>query len=631
MRLRIILTSCAFALALPFAAHAAAPLEAYTKLPALEQPDISPAGDRLAYIVVVGEARHLGVQTLTGQALGNVPLGDQKVRFIQWVDDDHLLIAVEKYFSGDHGAGLTMIAYNIPQKKFVSLLDHKEAITPAIAGAARIRYVDGKPVVYVEGFDTWGHYTTFLVDLDTGHGYPSPDAAGVLDGNAKAIYREEYSKDDGHWRLTYKDGVGWKEIWNRGGYKIETPSLLGTGRRSGTAIISVPEERGDELYEVANDGTATRLKFGAKIGEVGTIRRPYTGDLVGFRFQTDDDEEYVFTDPAADKAWLAVLAGFPGEHVVLSSSTPDFSKVVVHAEGHGDSGSFYLIDNTTHKAVKLGGDYPSVTSADLADVQFIHYTAADGTIIPAYLTLPKGRDPKNLPLIVLPHGGPQARDEPGFDWFSQSIASRGYAVLQPEFRGSTGFGKAHFEAGFGQWGRKMQTDLSDGVRYLAAQGTIDPKRVCIFGWSYGGYAALAGPTLDPGVYRCAVAGAPVSDLNAMLSWEKSQGGERHDTLGLRFWNRFMGGNGSGDPKLQEVSPTRHADRVNVPILLIHGKDDVTVPYEQSELMVDALKRAGKPVELVTLTGEDHYLSKGKTRQEAFTAVVNFLEKNNPPS
>ena len=180
--------------------------------------------------------------------------------------------------------------------------------------------------------------------------------------------------------------------------------------------------------------------------------------------------------------------------------------------------------------------------------------------------------------------------------------------LQVNYRGSTGFGAAFGEAGFGQWGRKMQTDLSDGVRYLAAEGSIDPKRVCIVGASYGGYAALAGATLNPGVYRCAVSVAGISALRPFVAWSLRQ----NDVSAQRYFDRFVGATSPTDPRLDQVSPADHIGAATPPILLIHGKDDTVVPFEQSQIMADALRRAGKPVEMVVLRREDHRLSHGET-------------------
>ncbi len=299
--------------------------------------------------------------------------------------------------------------------------------------------------------------------------------------------------------------------------------------------------------------------------------------------------------------------------------------MVVRVFGVKDGYVYAMFDWYTHQATPLGQIYKDVTPAEVRPVS---YPAADKLNIHGYLTLPPGRADKGLPLIVFPHGGPAAADTLDFDWWAQAYAAQGYAVLQPNFRGSTVDNKL-LEAGYGEYGRKMQTDLSDGVRYLAGRGIIDPSRVCIVGASYGGYAALAGVTLDPGVYRCAVSVAGISDLKRMLKWTNQQMGSSENSA-QRFWDRFMGVSSPNDPALKAISPIEHIGAVTVPVLLIHGKDDTVVPYEQSDLMADALAHAGKSVQFVTLKHEDHWLSRGPTRLQMLEASIDFLKKNNPP-
>jgi dipeptidyl aminopeptidase/acylaminoacyl peptidase len=230
---------------------------------------------------------------------------------------------------------------------------------------------------------------------------------------------------------------------------------------------------------------------------------------------------------------------------------------------------------------------------------------------------------------VLPHGGPAARDNLEFDWIAQALASRGYLVLQPNYRGSDGLSQTFKEAGYGEYGRKMQTDLSDGVRALVKIGVADSKRVCIVGASYGGYAALAGATTEAGVYRCVISIAGVSDLKAQFELSVSTSANKDDRS-VRYWLRYTGAANLKDPILTDRSPAMHVDAVAGPILLIHGTNDGVVPFEQSEIMAAALKKANKPYEFVKLKSEDHWLSKADTRLQMLQAVVKFLETNNPP-
>jgi len=386
----------------------------------------------------------------------------------------------------------------------------------------------------------------------------------------------------------------------------------------------------EKTWRLTNLDVATG-KLGDYIGPPRPTGVVTDDDSVVLGYETHDGfTEYEFTEPALKAAWPMVKGVFKGKQVTLSSWTPDFGKLVVYVDAGSESGAYYLVDLTAKKVNPLGRAYPKLAAADVGEVKAVKYPAGDGLEVSGYLTLPPGKSAaKGLPLIVLPHGGPQSRDTAGFDWWAQSLASRGYAVLQPNFRGSAGFGQAFTVAGHGEWGRKMQTDLSDGVAYLAAQGTIDPKRVCIMGGSYGGYAALAGVTLQKGVYRCAVAVAPVADLDDFLQWRVNRGGAK--SLTIRYWNRFLGVDAYNDPKLAALSPTKQAAQASAPVMLIHGKDDTVVPFDQSADMTRALQAAGKPVEFVTLRGEDHWLSSAETRLEMLTSAVGFLEKNNPPN
>jgi dipeptidyl aminopeptidase/acylaminoacyl peptidase len=630
-------------------AYTPPPIEAYTRLPHLEEVAVSPDGGKIAYIGQVGDHRAIIVQPLAGQVISAAAIGDDlKVRDVQWGDGSHVLITTAKWEDDNTFEKADVwqtVSFNIATKKSVTLLSRAhQAVMAGDSGHARFtliaglpfrHQVNGRTVNYVAGYDEQYDTHFFVLNLDTGAGVPNDDVGRVQDASGKATVREEgYWNDTGGtytWRLSAKDTKGWRELWRVDGNKIEAPELVGRGRAANTVFVRRPEEGDGVLYEVSlATGARKKLTFEGSPRSVDPLYNPLTDDLVGYQtVGGSDGSDLVFLDPAREAAWESVAAAFPAGNVTLSSHSDDFTKLIIFTTSSGDPGTYWMADTVAHKAYKIGGQYPGLTPRDVARKTLVTYTAADGMKLYAYLTLPVGREPRGLPLIVLPHGGPQSRDDPDFDWFSQVIASRGYAVLQPQFRGSEGWGRDYFMAGQGQWGRKMQTDLSDGVHYLVGDGTVDAKRVCIFGWSYGGYAALAGATLDKGVYRCAAAGAPVSDLRKMLSWERGIGGAK-DSPTMRYEKRYMGVDNVNDPALDAYSPALLADRVTIPILLIHGKEDTTVPYAQSTEMADALKRAGKPYDFVTLDKEDHHLSKDSTRRQAFGAIIPFLEKHNPP-
>jgi len=434
-------------------------------------------------------------------------------------------------------------------------------------------------------------------------------------------------EENQHWKLDiFRDGdrVPVLDI----AAPIEQPEVEGLTDDGSAVVVSMPDTSNTPAYQqiALKDGKISPWAH-ANVDFGNIITSLSTGRVIGGT-RVIETNDYVYFDPHADKMWRSVKAAFKGAtDVDLESWSDDRTKVLAHVFGRDYGEGFFYIDMIQHKASPVGNTYDGID--DVSARSWISYKAADGREIHAYLTLPIGQQAKNLPLIVLPHGGPHARDYPGFDWFSQALAARGYVVLQPQFRGSDGFGMDLLSAGFGEFGKKMQTDLSDGVRALAAQGLIDPKRVCIVGASYGGYAALAGATLDTGVYRCAVSIAGISDLRGLLRyWNWPHGS---DDRNQRFWDRFLGVADYDDPKLNAISPLKHVGNVTIPILLIHGKDDTVVNYDQSDDMADALKSAKKPYEFVTLKGEDHWLSNSETRLQMLQATVKFLETYNPPN
>ncbi len=470
-----------------------------------------------------------------------------------------------------------------------------------------------------------GHISLFRIDPATGANrlieQGSADTINwVIDPAGEPMAREFLNSGSGEWALKVRTTQGWRDLVSKVA-PLDRPYLLGMGRTT-TSVLYADRNEDDRWVwkEAPLDGGPVR-EISASTNDQATVRA-VDGRLIGQYALVGDEPRYIFHDPADAEAWKAVAEGFAGSHLSLQSWSLDRKKIVILVDSPTEGPSYVLVDIARRETTRIGDQYAGVTAADVAFRTPISFKAADGLPLSGYLTLPRGPAAKGLPLIVFPHGGPAVRDEPGFDWWAQGMASRGYAVLQVNYRGSAGLGQDFLRAGHGQWGRKMQTDLSDGVRHLVAQGTVDPRRVCIVGASYGGYAAMAGAAMDRGVYRCAVAVSGLSDLRRLV--------DGAEPSSQRYWKRFMGVASLRDPALAEISPLTHVDKVAIPMLLIHGRDDTVVALEQSQIMAEALRKAGKSVELIVQPGEDHWLSRGETRLQTLTATMAFVEKHNPP-
>lgn len=627
------------------AGAAPAPLEAYGELPSIESIEISPDGSKLALAMSASGQRMLAVKPLPEGPLQTFSLGDAKIRGLDWMGAGSLIITASQT---GHIPGLTggkrenFMGYelNLATRKVQPLLrgadirdtaTHGSYALNVLAGAPEVRTVDGKPRLFLRGLTFPAGYsvlTVFDVNLKAGRadvfelgGRYTEDM--VLGADGRAIAQTEYDDKSGRWTLKLRRTNGW-QVNRTLEAKLDSPSLMGLGRTPGSVVVAETGEDGFKLREVSADGV-----WGEPLqirDADGALFDPETHRLIGRHALEGDEERYTFFDPADQAAWDLVRATFKGDRVRLASWSADRKKIVVLADSPTEGEAYALVDLNAKQATWLGARYERLRAEDISPVQPVTFKAADGLELHGYLTIPSGADAKNLPLVVFPHGGPAARDIPGFDWWAQAMASRGYAVLQVNYRGSDGYGWSFLQAGFGQWGRKMQTDLSDGVRHLVAKGIVDPKRVCIVGASYGGYAALAGAALDTGVYRCAVSVAGLSDLGRMVSWSKAERGQH----AFRYWTRFMGAEADRAETLRAISPAAHVDRVTIPVLLVHGRDDTVVPLEQSRIMADALRKAGKPFELVVQPGADHWLSRGDTRLQTLQATLGFLEKHNPP-
>lgn len=341
-------------------------------------------------------------------------------------------------------------------------------------------------------------------------------------------------------------------------------------------------------------------------------------------YYTDDRKRVVWFDPRYKSLQKRLENALKGKDVRIVSRAENGSRAIVWAGHEDDPGGYYIYTAAKATLDPFSAIRAGLDPADLASPKPVTYTTRDKQQIHAYLTLPRGRTTKKLPLILLPHGGPYGvRDSLDFDAEVQFLANRGYAVLQPNFRGSGGYGEDFEKLGDGQIGRAMQDDLDDAMDWAVAQGLADPARVCVVGSSYGGYAALWAVTRNPERYRCAASLAGVTDLKKQLNYSDDFVSSQR----ARKWRARYTGDAKFD--LAQVSPLAQLPRLTRPVLLGHGDADSVVPFTQFKLMRDAAKRAGKPVQPIAFAGEGHGFSKPENFTKWLEALEVFLAKNNP--
>lgn len=430
------------------------------------------------------------------------------------------------------------------------------------------------------------------------------DGNGRLTGSRVYYYRTKQSDE---WiRLS---ASGWGQAGGIGFVPVAVDSdadvAFGFGTKSGF----------DAIYSVPLDGeTEPRLVLARDDADVDQlIRIGRQRRVIGASYATEK-RQIAYLDPDFAKLSSQLQQALPGKPLVnIVDSSADERRLVLIASSDVDPGMIYLLDRDTMQMAELLPLRDQLVGKTMGTMRPVSFPASDGTQIPGYLTLPPGSDGKNLPAIVLPHGGPSARDEWGFDWLVQFFVARGFAVLQPNFRGSSGYGSDWFgRNGFQAWNIAIG-DVNDGARWLKAEGIAAPGKLAIVGWSYGGYAALQSQALDPDLYKAVVAIAPVTDLAQL----------KRDSFGFTNFRIVADFIGSG-PHVKAGSPAQNAGIFKAPVLLFHGTLDQNVDVAQSRLMAERLRDEGKAVTYVEFEGLDHQLDEAKARYRMLTEIAQFL-------
>jgi dipeptidyl aminopeptidase/acylaminoacyl peptidase len=612
------------------------PVEAYGKLPTIESPRLSPDGETMAFLSSIRGRRCLVIQHLGAEGAGRgICPGNYEVRSFAWKNPDRLIVEVytqRQALGSELRTESRLVAIDTNGRNAVPLVEPR---AERAVDFGQDRIIDMLPddighilvVSYREDSDSpdvvkvaveTGHRRTVVTGQNRITNWKT-DSAGkvrlgtaVDDGMVKVYYRDD---DDGPFRLI-------RQVQAAEASKF---SVLAIGREPGTLYVASTEGTGRRAvyrYDVATDRLLEPYASNpeADIDSLVVDR----GLPLGYGYTTDEPT-MVYTDPGFRMDAEQVAAALPQYRTTVVDSAADGHRLLVLAAGGNRPGSYFTLTRTKNTAAiaPLGAIRPDIPDSALAPVTPIIYRARDGLTIHGYVTLPPGRsmnDKRPIPFVVLPHGGPSTRDVLGFDYLAQMIASRGYGVLQPNYRGSRGYGGAFEKAGFAQWGLKMQDDVTDGTAWLIDQKLADPKRICIVGWSYGGYVALMGAIKTPDLYRCAAGMAGVTDLRRRLDRANQS---RFADLNLP---RF-----DSDPAIIDAnSPVLHADRIRIPIFLAHGRRDFTVSIEDSEAMENALRRAGKQVRTLYFDSDDHYLFREEDRIAFLKALEGFLAENLGP-
>ena len=620
-------------------------LSDYAASPEVSMVNISPSGDRIAYRQKNDKGDVAVVYSLKeNKIIEAFSLEETNPEYMEFVSDDKLIIRAGKQskIPGYRGEGELTSAYvlHIDSGKIHQLLTAGNGIFLGQFGLGRVFGIsgDGKsllmPAYVGEYHDQTPKYSLVKANLNkkrkpkVAYGGSDNSIGFIVDANGEVIADERYNERSNKYQIFSLASGKKKEIYSKIS-SVHPIRMIGVSEDYKSAIVTASNSDSDSTAYYKLDlltGEFSDPLFKKEGADVESSISDINQRVFGVRY-SGFYPTYEFSDSKLHARIENLLEKLKHHSVYLISWTPDWKKIVVYVEGNSIVGDYFIVDEKNQLQF-IASTRRQIATEDINPVATYTFEASDGMKIPTLLTIPVDKLEKmeNLPAIMLPHGGPQSYDTLGFDYQAQALATEGYLVIQPQFRGSDGFGVNHTLAGHGEIGKKMQQDLVDAINSLTRKKYIDPSRVCIVGSSYGGYAALAGGAFDSDLYKCIVSINGVTDFPKMISTDKSDYGNK--SWIVSYWGKFITGSEDYDKdRLKEVSPSYHAENFKAPVLLIHGEEDLVVNIDQSKKMYRKLKSAKKEVEFIKLKDENHHLINLETRKQALKATIDFVNKH----
>lgn len=633
----------AFCLAVSAAAVASDPIPAaaFAHHEGYSLPRLSPDGKYLAIAVEVGDDHAVIIYQLDDMSHAKSLLRLPKYQLaadIHWVGPERLVVELARFFGSlDHPDALGEIIATDADGKNILPMFNREWGLAGRGGQARAHdegyatVADVPPKAnnhfYMQTYMWDDEKNTWLYDVNATTGTRHQIGEISLEhmnftvdpeGNVRFAYG---LNNDNHYVVYRKQGSQWAPLGS--GTDDSNIAPIGFSLDS-QHLYALQHQQGGPgaLVDVSADGMHTKLLAKDDFGSIGYVQWSPQNQPLAVAAATGVPNANVL-DPTQPLAQLyqGLSKKFPNEFLEFSSFNENGDKLIFKVSSDRDPGAYYFFDIKHMKIVRLFAVNSAIDSASMGQRIPMHFNASDGVPLEAILTVPAGASMNNLPMVLLPHGGPfEVSDDWFFDDDAQFLASRGYLVLQVNFRGSGGRGPAFVRSGYGKWGTRIQQDLIDAVKWAEAQHYADPKRVCVYGASFGGYSAMMTTIRAPGMFKCAIGYAGVYDLAMMYD----KGSIKDGNFGKHYLEQAIG----KDPaELSANSPDKLADKIDVPVFLIHGEDDERVPFAQAKAMRAALDAAHKPYEWMTKSGEGHGFYKEENVVDLYNHMQAFLEKN----